>query len=277
MRRRGAYRVCVTVSPTSVEALQRACDALERSTPLLVQAMRTAPADARPKKMRWTNVEIAAHMYGTVTEAEKSLRGAPSMIDGVDPSAALDEQIVAEVTERDPAVLAELTADRTAAFLTVARTRPADEAAGFRRATVATLVGLLALDHHLHGGQFSETAGAPWTGRLADMYYPLRAVLPYAFDAQAARGFNGSYALRLRGVDPVRYAVVDGELHIDAAGRAECTITADPQTFLRFGIGVVSQLRATLTGKMRAGGPKPWLVFAVNRLFPPIPHGGVAR
>jgi hypothetical protein len=267
----------VTVSPPSVDHLQRACEALERSTPILTEAMREAPAAARPSRMRWTNAEIAAHMYGSAAEVEKSLRGEPSLIDGIEPSAELDDQIVAQVSERDPAALAELTADKTAAVLAAARTRSADDPVGFRRATVATLVSLLALDHHLHGGQFVETAGTTWAGRVADMHSPLRVVLPYAFDATAAQGFNGSFALRLRGVEPVRYAVADGQLLLDPAGRIGCTVTADPQTFLRFGIGVVSQLRATLTGKMRAGGPKPWLAFAIPRLFPPIPHGGVAK
>jgi putative sterol carrier protein len=227
--------------------------------------------------MRWTNAEIAAHMYASVTEAAKAIRGEPSLIDGVEPSAELDERMVAQVPERDPAALAELTAEQTAGFLTAARARSADDPVGFRRATVATLVGLFALDHHLHGGQFTETAGTPWAGRVADMHSPLSAVLPYAFDAAAARGFNGTFALRLRGVEPVRYAVVDGRLQMDPEGRMACTITADPQTFLRFGIGIVSQLQAALTGKMRAGGPKPWLALSVNRLFPPIPHGGVAK
>ena len=54
-------------------------------------------------------------------------------------------------------------------------------------------------------------------------------------------------------------------------------MSSDPQTFLLAGIGVVSQLRAAMSGKLRAGGRKPWLAFAFPRLFPPIPHGGVAR
>jgi putative sterol carrier protein len=256
---------------------QRTCDALERSTPLLIAAMRSAPAAVRPKKMRWTNGDIAAHMYVTITEAGKVLRGEPSMVQGVEPSAELDEQMIAQVSEREPAVLADMTAEQTAAFLTVARSRASDDAVGFPRATVATLAGLFALDHHLHGGQFSETAGTAWTGNVADMHSPLRAVLPYAFDAQAAQGFRGSFAFTLRGVEPLHYAVTDGALQMDYAERTDCTITADPQAFLRYGIGVVSQLRATLTGKMRAGGRKPWLAFGLNRLFPPIPHGGVAK
>lgn len=256
---------------------QRACDAIERSTPILLQAMRNAPATARPKKMRWTNGDIAAHMYSTYTEGEKALRGEPSMIDGAEPSAELDERMIAQVNERDPGALADMMVERIPAFLEIARNRTSSDAVTFRRATVATIVGLLALDQHLHGGQFTETAGTEWTGNVADMHSPLRAVIPYAFDAQAAQGFSGSFTFTLRGVDPLHYAVMAGGLKMDYAERTDCTITADPQTFLRFGIGVVSQLRATLTGKMRAGGRKPWLGFAVNRLFPPIPHGGVVK
>ena len=87
---------------------------------------------------------------------------------------------------------------------------------------------------------------------------------------------RASYSLRLKGVEPVLYAIHDGELRCDISGPVDCTMTADPETFLRMGIGVVSQLRATLTGKIRAGGRKPWLAMRVTKLFPPIPHGGVA-
>ncbi|MGN6780157.1 MAG: SCP2 sterol-binding domain-containing protein, partial [Marmoricola sp.] len=77
------------------------------------------------------------------------------------------------------------------------------------------------------------------------------------------------------GVEPIRYAVADGVLLSEPPDRVDCTITADPQTFLRMGIGVVSQTRAALGGKLRAGGRRPWLALATTRLFPPIPHGGV--
>lgn len=267
----------MTVSPASIDHHNRACDALERSTPLLLEAVRNAPATVRPKNMRWTNAEIAAHMYASVVEIEKSARGEASVFAGVGASAALDEQLVAQVTERDPVVLAEMIGDATTSFLATVRARSGNDATDVPRATVSTGVGLIALDQHLHGGQLAETSGSMWQGNVADMHSPLRAVLPYAFDPQAADGFRGSFTLRLRGVDPVSYAIVDGHLQIDPDGRTDCTITADPQTFLRVGIGVVSQLRAALTGKLRAGGRKPWLGFAVPRLFPPIPHGGVAK
>lgn len=265
----------MTITQPGVDHHQHACDALERSTPLLLQALRSASGTVRPRKMRWTNGDIAAHMLASLTEAHKAARGEPSVYDdGL--TSELDEMMIAQVPQRDPSVLADMIEEGTGAFLSTVRQRSGSDPTIPPRTTVATHVGLLALDHHLHGGQFSETTGSPWRGVVADMYSPLSIVLPFAFDAEAARDFQGSYTLQLRGVQPLRYAIDHGRLEMDAAGRTECTITADPQAFLRIGLGLVSQVRAVLTGKMRAGGRKPWLAPATSRLFPPIPHGGLA-
>ncbi len=265
----------MSISGPSVDHYPGACEALERSTPVLVEAIRGAPSDVRPMKMRWTTAEIAAHMYASAVEADKLARGVPSLYDGVGPTAELDERMVAGVTERDCLVLAGMVEQATAQFLAGVRVRLGGDPVASPRGTVSSLVGLLAADHHLHGGQFAESVASQWMGRVADLHAALSAVLPYAFDPAAASGFHGSYTLKLKGVEPIRYAVNDGELSCDVTGPTDCTITADPQTFLRIGIGVVSQLRAALTGKVRVGGRKPWLATATSRLFPPIPHGGV--
>jgi putative sterol carrier protein len=265
----------MSMSPTATDHHQTSCDALERTTPLLVEAIRRAPADVQPTGMRWTNAEIAAHLYASVLESHQLARGVPSLYDGSGPTAELDEKMVATVEERDMAVLAGLVGQATTQFLGDLRALSGQDPVAVPRATVSTLVGLLAADHHLHGGQLTQSAGTRWTGQVADLHAPLSVIVPYAFDPEAARGFIGSYTLRLKGVAPVRYAVVDGDLDSETADRTDCTITADPQTFLRMGIGVVSQRRAVLTGRLRAGGRRPWLATAVTRLFPPIPHGGV--
>ena len=265
----------MTTTPAAVDHHQPSCDALERSTPLLAEAMRRAPGDVRPSRMRWTNGEIAAHMLASVIESDKSLRGEPSHYDeGI--SAAMDEQMVASIPERDPAVIADDLEQRTAALVSLARTLPGEQEVTMPRGSVGLVVALLALDHHLHGGQLCETAGSTWTGDVADLHGPLATTVPYAFDPDAARGFTGSYSLNLKGVAPVPYAVRDGELSMEASPRIDCTLTSDVQTFLRVGIGVVSQTRAALTFKVRPTGRKPWLAFKVDRLFPAIPHGGVA-
>jgi len=265
------------MTTTSVDHHRLACDALERSTPVLLAAMRNAPASVSPTRMRWTCAELAAHMYSTILEARKVVCGEPSIFDGVGLSAEIDDRLVEQVAERDMTKLAELTADATAAFLEAARSRSGSDPTAVPGATVATFPGLFVLDHHLHGGQFAETAGAAWNGRVADMHSPLRAVLTYVFDPEAAKDFRGSFSLRLKGVEPLRYAVADGRLELDPEGRIDCRLTADPQTFLRVGIGIVSQLRAAVTGKLIATGRKPWLGFALTKVFPPAPHGGLAN
>jgi hypothetical protein len=255
---------------------QPACDALERSTPLLLDALRRVAGTDRPTRMRWTNGEIAAHMLASLTEAHKAARGEPSLYDdGL--TSALDEMMIARVPERDPKVLADMIEEGTGPFLATVRKRIGGDATIPPGTTVATHVGLLALDHHLHGGQFSQTAGSPWRGVVADMYSPLSIALPFAFDPEAARDFRGSYTLMIRGVQSLRYTIERGRLEMDTAARTDCTITADLQTFLLVGLGLVSLARAALTGKMRARGRKPWLASATPRLFPPIPHGGLAR
>lgn len=266
----------MTTTPTEVDQHAAVCAELARTTPLLCDVFARSQAGARPTRMRWTNAEIAAHMLASVTEAEKALRGQPSAYD-VEPSAELDERMVASVAERDPGVLASLLRDRTASFISAASGARGTDPLRAPRGTVGALTALLALDHHLHGGQVAETSGDRWTGEVADLHPAMSAVVPYAFDPEAARGFRGSYALRLRGMEPVTYSVDDGRLTMDVPGRADCVLRTDVPTFLRMGIGAVSQARAALTGRMRVGGRKPWLAAKVNKLFPPIPHGGVGR
>jgi hypothetical protein len=58
--------------------------------PLLVAAIRDAPGRVRPTKTRWTNAEIAAPKYASVTEGGTAVRGEPSVVDGVELSAELD-------------------------------------------------------------------------------------------------------------------------------------------------------------------------------------------
>lgn len=266
----------MTTTPTGVDEHAQVCAALARTTPLLCDVFEHCQGDRRPTRMRWTNAEIAAHMLASVTEAEKAVRGQPSEYDA-EPSVELDERMVASVAERDPVVLARSLRERSTSFVATVSGLEATAPLRAPRGTVGVLTALLALDHHLHGGQVAETSGEGWTREVADLHGALSAVVPYAFDADAARGFRGSYALRLRGVAPVTYSIDDGRLTMGGTGRADCTLTSDVPTFLRLGIGVLSQPGAVLTGRMRAGGRKPWLAGKVNRLFPPIPHGGVGR
>lgn len=266
----------MTTPPAALDPHTAVRAALARTTPLLCAVFAHCDARARPTRMRWTNADIAAHMVASAAEAEKVVLGEPSAYDAP-ASAELDEQMVASVPERDPAVLSRLLEERTASFLRTVSGLDGDQPLGAPGGSVGVLTALLALDHHLHGGQVAETSGSAWTGEVADLHPALCTVVPYAFDPAAARGFHGSCALHLRGVAPVTYAVEDGRLEVGVPGRPDCVVRSDVPTFLRLGIGTVSQVRAALTRRVRVGGRKPWLAGRTTRLFPPLPHGGVAR
>jgi hypothetical protein len=113
--------------------------------------------------MRWTNAEIAAHLYVSALESHKLARGVPSAYDGVGPSVELDEQLVAGVPERDVAVLADLLEHTTTQLLGDLRALSGDDLVAVPGATVSTLVALLAADHHLHGGQLTGADAGPGT------------------------------------------------------------------------------------------------------------------
>jgi putative sterol carrier protein len=265
----------VTSLQLDVERHETVCVALDRTTPLIVDVVRGMRREARPPGMTWTNRDVAAHLVASAAEAEKAALGLPSLFDGVGPNAAVDEKLVASTQEQDPRALADALEAGTRSFVAALRSRDGSTPVNSPRATVSVLGSLIALDHHLHGGQIAESSGSAWTGAPADMKQPLRTVLEYTFDPEAARGFHGSFELRLKGVAPVRYAVHDGEVTLDGIDRVDCVLSSDPRTFLLYGIGVISQTRAILTGRLRASGRKPWLARSLSRLFPAVPHGGV--
>jgi len=55
---------------------------------------------------------------------------------------------------------------------------------------------------------------------------------------------------------------------VTAAGLpVDCWISADPATFLLLGYGRVSRRSQIVRGRIAAGGNKPWLAVAFDRLL----------
>lgn len=259
------------------------CAALASSTEAVAEIVEGCDTSRRPRGMRWTNAELAIHLALTAAEFTKAAKGEPFWYeDG--PSVELDEALVATCPERDPKVLADLIRDNLHTFL--ATVTPMDPTTPIKGGSLpwnsgATTVGvtasLLALDHPLHGGQIASTYASRWGEPPTGLPAALATVMPYVFNPSAAEGVHARYSFRFRGTPAFRFAVDDGVLTVGGDGPVDCRVTADPETFVRLGIGVVSQTRAILTGKMVATGRKPWLATTIKRVFPDVPHGGVAR
>ena len=105
----------------------------------------------------------------------------------------------------------------------------------------------------------------------------LETVIPFAFDPAGARGLHATYALHIRGTKPLVYTVDDGTVRMERDGApVDCHLGVDPIAFLLVTIGVMPLWQAALTLKMRPWGRRPWLATRITKIFPPVPHGGVA-
>lgn len=132
----------------------------------------------------------------------------------------------------------------------------------------ATLLGELVV----HGLDLARASGQRWDiepGHASGIFWGLLPVVPYYVDRQAAADTVATYELRVQGVPAVHLAFQRGELTVTPANgdTADCKITAEPVTWLLTSYGRVSPLRGALTGKIRAGGRKPWLAFSFDRLL----------
>lgn len=99
--------------------------------------------------------------------------------------------------------------------------------------------------------------------------YGLLSILPTFVDKEAAKGFTGTFQLKLRGGVPIILAFDKGELTVSLANgtRPDCKISADPEAFLLVGYGRISQWGPILRGKIVASGRKPWLGLKFSRLL----------
>ena len=132
---------------------------------------------------------------------------------------------------------------------------------------------MLAIDHVLETCQLSRAVEG-LLDELAHIATALALLAPLTLSTDRATTLGALAGAILLDADHV-----PGELGLRWITRG--TGRPYPHTLLSalllVGIGTVSQLRATLTGKLRVGGRKPWLASSFPRLFPPVPHGGVLR
>jgi hypothetical protein len=68
----------------------------------------------------------------------------------------------------------------------------------------------------------------------------------------------------------LRFAIADGTgTPLAADGPADCTIRAEPVAFTLVGYGRMSRWRAAATGRLVAGGRRPWLALGFSDAFLP--------
>jgi uncharacterized protein (TIGR03083 family) len=241
---------------------------LDRGANRIGALLRTAPdGNATVKGLEWTVSDLGAHL---VTEAQRFARFGEGRSQPLGDVAAINDDELRAVGERDPAVQAGLFLDAHAGFMQLAKSHGGnDPFMWFDVPMEWADAGCVYLGElNVHAIDLARTFGGDTRIAKEDavnIAYGLLPVLPRFVDQEKARGFNGTFKLALRGAIPLLLEFYEGALSIVPARRgaddkrADCTITADPEAFLLVGYGRSSQWRPILRGKLRASGRKPWL------------------
>jgi uncharacterized protein (TIGR03083 family) len=248
--------------------------ALDRAADRIAELLRAAPdGNAKVTGLDWTVSDLGAHLINEADRFERFGRGQNQTLDDV---ARTNADEIASVSEREPSSQADLFAAAHARYSALAAQHAGtDPYTWFDQPLEwAEAGGIYLGELKIHAVDLARTLGRRVTIDHDDaitIAYGLLPILPRFVDKQRADGFTGTYKLKLRGAAPIMMRFENGELSVTSArtegDSADCTISADPESFLLVGYGRTSQWGAILRGKLFASGRKPWLGLRFSSLL----------
>jgi len=235
-----------------------ACDAF-------AALVRTMPIDAAPvPNSSWSTNEVAAHVLSMLRALRTAANGEGGWRSLHDP-AGENERLLAATRERRPGELAHALVEAAAALRATWASHPGDVVGwhGGVKAPLEAVAGVSAADVLLHGWDIARALERRWTitPEAATIAAGSGLILAPHFVSEHARHVDVTYAIRFRTGPSFTATFARGTLTVTPGRpeRADCTITADPVAFLLVGAGRAGRWRAALTGRVRAGGRRPWL------------------
>jgi hypothetical protein len=121
----------------------------------------------------------------------------------------------------------------------------------------------------VHGLDVARGLGRRWpiAGDDARLVHAgLADLLPHYVDPAATKGVRVGIEIRIRGGARSVMRIDDGSAHIEAmpVPAPDCWISAEPVTFLLVNYRRIGAVRPILTGKIIAGGRRPWLAARLS-------------
>ncbi|MDG4793953.1 maleylpyruvate isomerase family mycothiol-dependent enzyme [Micromonospora sp. WMMD1082] len=198
----------------------------------------------------------------------------------VDTVADMNDVLLTHLAERRPEPLLDRLCADVDRVLAACAGRAPDETVrwvGDARVPLAGLYAHLVNELLIHGYDVARATGRPWSlpGREAALYLELFmvGVVRHGYGRLVDGGAPPSerrivVEFRSAYTEPVRFQLLRGRVSFpDPSVRPDVRIDYDPGTLNLVMFGRVSKVRAVLTGGMRVGGRRPWLLPAFLRKF----------
>lgn len=221
-------------------------------------------------RVSWSAAELGAHL---VSLARRYRRMAQTSQPFPASLSADNQREVAAVSERDPGALADLLEVEVTTLLEAFGDDGEQPTWYFTvEHTVAGIGAILLSELLLHGLDLARACQRPWPITRAQAVACLRGILPaliLTVDADATPKAAGTYHLHLRGGADWTIRVHEGAVSVEPGRprQADLHFSVDPAVFLLNAYGLISSVRAMLSGGMISWGRRPWLVLPFSRLF----------
>jgi uncharacterized protein (TIGR03083 family) len=283
-----------SVEPDGPAVRQALEQASERAAALIRDS---APLDGPVPGLEWTKAELVGHLCAICEAFATTLRGedlvarfgtefvgsygsGPTLRDAI---ADVNAKVVTYAAFPTPAAAADALTSGAASLLAAFGTHPdlsALRPAPWYGPEVALPAGnLLALavsELLVHGYDLARAVGAglrpsaDTRGSAAAVTAAVMSeMLPRMLDERSAKGFTGSFEIRVRGGERFVLRIADGRAWSEAAtGRdSDCVLTLSAYDALLMGYSRVPVWRAIALGKAWSYGRRPWLGLRFHNLF----------
>ncbi len=255
--------------------LAPAAEALANAGRRLVDLLREVPDPSEPVSgLTWSIGELAAHL-GARTELFAGYLAGTAVPEGrISDIAANNQRQIEELRGIPFETHVELISASVSAFVATTRGRVANDPFPWHSGLtldVATGTGVALAEVLIHGFDLARSVSRPWPIPVEDARTIAKASLvfaPHYVDPRTTAGRRAIYRLRVRGGPRVRVRIEDARAWVEPEdGPADCTIRAEPVAFVLMSYGRMPTWRAVVTGRILAGGRKPWKALAFPRSF----------
>jgi uncharacterized protein (TIGR03083 family) len=275
----------VTVEPSQWQAVRAALPEITGRFANLVAGV----PDARAKSLgEWSIAETASHvgmialLYTSMIRGDGGPLPLPGLVEpidlaSVDTISRLNALALELYPERDPGRLAErLRADVAEVLLVSADLDPEKPVwwLGGSRVPVAGVLAHLVNEMLIHGLDIARALGRPWPVPAAHealflelfLFGMIRNDMGRLLDDATPSPRRIAVEFRSAHTKPAVLALQHGKLRVEEPdGTADVRLRFDPAVLVPMMFGRIGKPRAVLSGGVRIGGPRPWLLPAFLR------------